>query len=554
MSSGGPPKAASADERDACIPDTVKNFVFDLHDACRRSQSAVEARNLYVVEYRSLCEKYFSNCAWPSSSGISSECNADPIFLALYGELTTRHYHGTCRTTVADRIDSWSTYRHLFDTLLNLANDPGADTMGGLYVPAEWAFAAVNEFVYQFQAFCQFRTNVVGRKEHEMKVLRENRDAWAVETVMFYLHGLVRIAGLDGEEDAPAATQGHRVFGTYAAVGLSRLECLLGDYTSCLAALKPLRHVMHSIIHPPPLPLENSTGGPPVTPKTAFADPLHGIVPARATVAYHAGVSYLLLRRYRDAARIMSPMAAFLLRGLKNGTLRRLVGSEQLPKLNERMVTLLAILTHICPGCTPCVAEEVRTQIRDRHGETLAKIDAGDEGYEDLFAHACPKFVCPAVPNYDRAPGGAAGASQDASKSAYNLQVRQFISEVTNHGPLRKLRSYLRLYTSIRADKMAAFNDLSVSNLAELLCGYKLKMFQLERKDDADTISPPTLDVVSALEGSVRSALDVTYFVDKDMIHVEEDSKKMRFDEYFLKQIGACNEVLEDIQTIPITI
>jgi len=528
----------AVEDRDSCIPDTVKNFVFDLHDATRRSQVPAEARNLYVVEYKSLCEKYFANSAWPSPAGVSSECNADPIFLALYGELTTRHFHGACRTGVRDRIDSWRSYRHLFDTLLELANDPAADTMGGLCVPPEWAFAAMNEFVYQFQAFCQFRTNLGGRKEHDLTVLRENKDAWAVETVMFYLHGLVRV-GCPEPGGPPPPTAGHAAFGTYAAVGLSRLECLLGDYTSCLSALRPLGGAVASVV-----PVECAPGG-------AKDDPLHGITAARATVAYHAGVSYLLLRRYRDAARTMSPMSAVLLRGLRSGTLRRAPGGEQLPKLADRMVALLAIVSHLCPAAGTCCSEEVRTHVQDRHGDALAKIDSGDEGYEELFAHACPKFVSPAVPNYDRAGGSAGGPPPpDASKAAYNLQVRGFAGETAGHGPLRRLRSYLKLYTSIRNDKLAAFNDMGVSRLAGLLCGYKLKMFQLENSSLYGPAGVPK----DPLEGSVKSALDVEYYVEADVVYVEGEEDGRGHDEHFLKQIESCNEISGEVATVPITV
>ena len=65
------------------------------------------------------------------------------------------------------------------------------------------------------------------------------------------------------------------------------------------------------------------------------------------------------------------------------------------------MIALLAVLTHVCPS-EGVVDESVLRSVRDRHRSALSKIEAGEEGYEDLFIFACPKFVSPAVPDYGR--------------------------------------------------------------------------------------------------------------------------------------------------------
>ena len=52
--------------------------------------------------------------------------------------------------------------------------------------------------------------------------------------------------------------------------------------------------------------------------------------------------------------------------------------------------------------------------VREKYGGQLSKIEAGEEGYEDLFIFACPKFIHPAVPDYSQAsaPGAAATKQQ----------------------------------------------------------------------------------------------------------------------------------------------
>ena len=89
-----------------------------------------------------------------------------------------------------------------------------------------------------------------------LEVLGAHRDVWAAPTVIGYLHRLIRAAGLDAargsgsaaaapgkgkrtasqaaEAAAPSAL--HYQLGYFSVVGLSRLECLIGDYDASLEA------------------------------------------------------------------------------------------------------------------------------------------------------------------------------------------------------------------------------------------------------------------------------------------------------------------------------
>jgi translation initiation factor 3 subunit L len=44
---------------------------------------------------------------------------------------------------------------------------------------------------------------------------------------------------------------------------------------------------------------------------------VNGVFPARLSLAYHAGVSYLMLRRYADSASILCGICLFMQRGFK---------------------------------------------------------------------------------------------------------------------------------------------------------------------------------------------------------------------------------------------
>ena len=167
-----------------------------------------------------------------------------------------------------------------------------------------------------------------------------------METVLFYLHRLA---------STPTASGARKQLAVFASVVLSRLECLLGDYRASLTALVPL-----------------------YAPEGADALRLvDSVFQAKLSVVYHAGVSYLMTRRYKDATRVLGGICAFMQRGFKTGQLRKLPGStDQFQKLFDGMIVLLAILTHICPSAK--LDDGLLRTIRDKHGNQF--VQGGERG------------------------------------------------------------------------------------------------------------------------------------------------------------------------------
>jgi len=531
---------------DACLPEAVKDFVFDLHDATRRSLIPSEQHSLYTGTFREVTQKYFATSAWPAAEAIAPECDNDTLFIALYNELALRHLQSTTRPTVRDRVDGWHAYRTLFDAILNEApkEEEGADgkpPREQLYLGPEWCFDVLHEFLYQFQGFCQFRTTAYANaakaangessgntNQAGLETLSQNRDAWAVETVLYYLH---RLAAVGTQKNASST---YRFLAYFAAVTLSRLECLLGDYRASVSALDMLRD-------PDAKPV--AVGDEMKTPEEL----VNGVFPARLSLAYHAGVSYLMLRRYRDATAALGGICLQIQRGFKTGQLRKIPGSDQFNKLFDRMIALLAILTHICPRANSLLEDSISNVVREKHSNNLSKIEAGEEGYEDLFVFACPKFVNPAVPDYDQATAPGASAVPHG-RDAYKLQVKQFMNEMVVHQTLRKMRSYMSLYTSIEVDKLAAFNDMKVEEFEPWLACFKHKMRQLESSGGGGD----SADSKEAAGEKMGTAMDIHYYASNNVVHVDEAEKTRRFETFFMKQIQANNEILRQVERIQI--
>lgn len=483
---------------------------------------------------------------------VARECNGDPLFLAFYRELTHRHWHSVSRPSLRDRMEGWDVYRELFDELLDGAEQDSTSSPSKLFILPEWAFDILHEFVYQFQGFCQFRTslfnsankhglmgggggaasaadaaateggsdekatsnNKKGPPHHvvdNLAIMREDaaKDVWSVDTVMYYLHRLVEI-GTSPKCVVPA----YQYFGVFASVALSRLECLLTDYSGCLAALAPI--------------LENDS----VTVSKAdqetktFAQVVNGVVSARLSLVYHAGISFLMLRRYKDAAITVGDLCSYMHRGFKTGQLRQLPYSEQLYKNYDRMIALVAICTGLCPQ-SDMVDETIAKVIREKHGAQLGK-----EAYAELFVFCSPKFISPAIPDF---------FESGPIENVYKQQVQMLEEELSDQPVFRDLRSYLKLYTTIPISKLVEFG-----NAQHAVPSLKLKMRQLESNNPA----------VPSLTGATpKSALDIQYYVDvtangDEIVHVDEAEKQRRFENYFLGQINQSYDLRKQASRI----
>jgi translation initiation factor 3 subunit L len=501
---------------DAMLPKALTDFVYDLYDSVTLSQLSEEQAKFYETDFRDLTSKYFASQPWPSPQDIASECNGHPLFLAVYRELTHRHWHAVSRPTLRDRMEGWQVYRELFEEILE-ADDPN------YYLLPSWIFDILHEFVYQFQGFCQIRSALyaTGRKhgilqpdgsvqagtsgQHSnlvdnLNTLQSSSDAWDVEMVFSYLHRLVQIGApkADGSPIQPV----YSYLSIFSSVALSRLECILGDYTACLQALTPIVAKADTVI-----PKEEGA---------TVMEVLNSVFPARLSMAYHAGVSFLMLRRYRDASKTLGDVCAFMQRGFKTGQLRKLPGSDQFNKQYERMLSLLAICMQICPS-QGLVEDSIARLIREKHG---SKLEAATS-YEEWFQS--PKFV-----------------AVDPTHSVYRQQVQQFLKGMENEPAGRKLRSYLKLYTSLQVEKLAKFHDMTTSEeFLPLLLSYKARMRQMERSE-GDTY----------IDGSWKSALDIHCYLEGDMVHVDEAEKQRRFENYFVSQIMQNTEIRRDAVTI----
>ena len=66
-----------------------------------------------------------------------------------------------------------------------------ADTPVNLELPNQWLWELIDEFIYQFQAFSQFRSKLSKKTDDEIDNLKRNPKVWNVHSVLNVLHSLV---------------------------------------------------------------------------------------------------------------------------------------------------------------------------------------------------------------------------------------------------------------------------------------------------------------------------------------------------------------------------
>ena len=274
---------------------------------------------LAVRPYHSF--QYYTTSPWPSPQAIASEANGHPLFLAIYREVTHRHWHSVSRPNVRDRIEGWNVYRELLDEILD--EDNIESTQPTFFLLPDWAFDILHEFVYQFQGFCQFKAavyatalkhkipldgdippNTPNHLVENLNALSQNKDAWSSDQVMGYLTKLIRVG-------KASTMPGYQYLGIFASITLSRLECLLGDYRGCLQAVNSVMNGDISVSQEGEL--------------STSVEIVHRVVPARLSYAYHAGVAYLMLRRYKDATRTLGDICSFVQSGFKVRRMHRFI-------------------------------------------------------------------------------------------------------------------------------------------------------------------------------------------------------------------------------------
>jgi len=310
-------------------------------------------------------------------------------------------------------------------------------------LPLEWLWDMIDEFIYQFQSFCQYRIKLLKSKnkpKDDIDYVNENPGIWDVTTVLQYLHSfqakskIVEILEVEKQVGHPLCEDEDELMekfsvepivyylGYFSTIGLVRVNCLLADYYLALKIISPIE-------------LTREKAG--VSSK---------VIGCHMSLFYYVGFAYLMQRRYTDAIKTFTTILSQAHR------LQQQRQHEQLGKKVEQIYSLLAIAVSLYPTR---IDELVHANLREKFSEKMQRMQRAEfTVYEEMFSFACPKFISPSHPDFDD------DLSQGPPQSALQLQLKVFMQEVRQQSLIPMIRSYLRLYTSIPISKLAYFLEL----------------------------------------------------------------------------------------------
>jgi len=523
----GDPHADSDYERQSYnIPEMVKKFLTYFRN-CISEGLIFEIQNLYETSFPKFTEQYFEKKPWPDEADVARLVDNDQVFLILYKELYFRHIYARVSgcPTLEQRFNSFFNYCDLFNYILN------ADQPVPLELPDQWLWELVDEFVYQFQSFAQFRARVQKKTPEELEKLHSQNKVWNVLCVLNVLHSLVdkskikrqlEVYASGGDPDSVAGDFGrhslYKMLGYFSLVGLLRLHSLLGDYYQAIKVLENIE----------------------LNKKSQYSH-----VPAcQISTSYYVGFAYMMMRRYSDAIRTFSSILLYIQR-TKQLFQSRTYQNDQINKQTEQMYHLLAICLVLHPQC---IDESIHQVLREKnYHEKMYKMQYGElSEFESCFLFACPKFLSPAPP-----PADATG-DYDYVKEAIKHQTQVFMDEVRQQKMLPTIRSYLKLYTTLPLSKLATFmgqgspdenRDLKKETEALII---HLLCFKHKMKNVVWTKG------TSGLEGKFQSGSELDFYIDHEMIHIADTKVAHRYGDFFIRKILKFEDLNRKLHMIKI--
>ncbi|KAJ3300164.1 Eukaryotic translation initiation factor 3 subunit L [Borealophlyctis nickersoniae] len=486
------------------IPDVVRNFIVYFHRNLTE-RSVWELHAIYENGFNKLTEKFYPKAPWPDAESIGSLVNDDPVFLILYKELYYRHIYAKLNPTLEDRFASYANYCDLFNFILNNSSEPT-----DLELPNQWLWDIIDEFIYQFQSFCQYRSKVKSKSDDDLEQLKERPDVWNVHNVLNVLYSLIQksrineqlLVSKNGGDMLEAAGEFgsrplYRMLGYFSIIGLLRVHCLLGDY---VLALRTMENVE-------------------LNKKVAE-------LACHVTTYYYVGFAYMMMRRYSDAIKAFAHILLFVSRTKQYHT--RSYQYEVISKKSEQMYALLSMSVALSPQR---IDENVHTLMREKYGDQLTKMQRGEEGlavFEELFNFACPKFISPVPPNYDIAI--------NAAHVPTHHQLKIFLAEVRSQLLVPTIRSFLKLYTTLGVEKLATFLDVPADEVRTQLLVFKHKTRQ--RRWTAGSVT----------EGEFGPTSDLDFFLKQDLIYIAESKVGRKVGDWFIRHINKFEDIVANME------
>lgn len=271
-----------AEYRDKTPLQIATKFIVELESGLRFHRTE-DLLQLYDRKFNKISETVFKNEPWPSPEEIektNDNFEFDLTTQYFYDELCYRHiYKYNPNIGPEVRANSYINYMEIFRTIIESKEELG--------IPISWVWDILDEFLYQFQAFCQFRAKLK-EDDPEFQYFAKEADAiWTLEKVTEILNKLIEKGGVikGGKlEDPSPQYKSTQYFGYFSIVSLVRLNVLICNYEGALKVIEPIEFKKLYIY------------------TKAF--------PCLNTLFYHAAFAYLMTKKYKESVKLFELILA----------------------------------------------------------------------------------------------------------------------------------------------------------------------------------------------------------------------------------------------------
>jgi len=204
-------------------------------------------------------------------------------------------------------------------------------------------------------------------------------------------------------------------------------------------------------------------------------------------------------------------------------------------KTAEKSLLLLgiALVFYPCP-----IDENVAANLKEKFSDKLDKINKYDiNTFNESFSYGCPKLI---VPIRDVEHFKNFGFDINVMESV-NQQREALAQEFAKIQQLNNLSGVLKLYDTIKLDKLAKVLDVSQDQLKSLITLYQQRINAPLRD------SPFEQTVIKKLLESVQS---LDFVIEGGEVKVHNKATKPNFSKIFYKNIHKIEEITHDIQTL----
>jgi translation initiation factor 3 subunit L len=148
--------------------------------------------------------------------------------------------------------------------------------------------------------------------------------------------------------------------------------------------------------------------------------------------------------------------------------------------------------------------------VKERYSEQLSKMSSRNPeeaipAFEELFLYACPKFMAANPPPYDDPAALATLLSSEPQPDPAHRHLGLFLSDVKAQSPVPTLRSFLKLYTSLDAKKLANFLDADEESMVQQMMAMKVATRSVSRVGNEKGL----------LEGTTISTSDLNFVINE---------------------------------------